>query len=83
MNFLDSPIAKKAVAKAIVIDTWAGELTAILIPQRTKRNGQSVIVYRWLDARGFCCDGLRCGFSAERMVNIATHNPKFSNVCWS
>jgi len=65
---------------ATYTDTWAGDLAAYLKPQRTTRGGQRITVYRWLDERGFCCDGLRCGFAAERMIAIATRDPRFANV---
>jgi hypothetical protein len=79
-DFADSPIAKQAVATATVIDCYAGELRAFLIPQRTTRGGRPVTVYRWLDQRGFCCDGLRCGFPANRMIAKANGDRRFSNV---
>ncbi len=80
MEFMESPVARKAVATAMVADVWAGPLRAVLIPQKTKRAGQAVTVYRWLDERGHCCDGLRCGFGAEKMIATAKRNARFSDV---
>lgn len=79
-EFSNSLIAKQAIATATVLDTYAGELRAYLIPQKTRRNGERVTVYRWLDSRGFCCDGLRYGFGAEKMIASAKRNARFSNV---
>jgi len=79
-DFADSPIARNAIATATVRDTWAGELPAFLVPQRTKRSGESIVVYRWLDSRGFVCDGLRCGFGAPKMIATAQRDARFSNV---
>jgi hypothetical protein len=68
------------VATAIYQDTWAGDVACRLAPQRTTRGGQRLIVYRWIDDRGRCCDGLRCGFGIERMIAHARRHPRFSNV---
>jgi hypothetical protein len=70
----------KPIATATYQDTWAGLIGASLVPQKTSRGGQRVTVYRWIDDRGQVCDGLRCGFSADRMMVHAKRHPKFSNI---
>jgi hypothetical protein len=71
---------KQAIATATYRDTWAGELKAYLLPQRTTRGGVRMVVYRWMTERGSSCDGLRCGFGADRMVSHARRHPFFANV---
>ena len=73
----------KAVATATYRDTWAGMVPATLQPQKTTRGGQRVTVYRWIDDRGMCCDGLRCGHGLDRMISHAEHHPAFSHVARS
>ena len=70
----------ESIATAWYQDVWAGVLPAYLKPQRTTRRGERVIVYRWVTDRGTVCDGLRCGFGAERMIGSALRNPAFSDV---
>ncbi len=70
----------KSVASATYLDTWAGAVTATLQPQKTTRGGQRLTVFRWVDDRGQCCDGLRCGFSMERMIHHAKRHQRFSRV---
>lgn len=78
--FAASPIAAKAIAHATVTDTWAGPIGAFLIPQKTRCQGKSVTVYRWLNDQGLLCDGLRCGHAADRMIAIARHSRQFADV---
>lgn len=71
---------KNAVATATFNDTWAGEIPAFLVPQKTSRNGERVTVYRWLTERGSSCDGLAHGHGREFMLTLASRRPSFSNV---
>ena len=69
------------VATATFHDTWAGELAAYLVPQKTTRRGQRVTAYRWMTERGTCCDGLSHGSTnPDRMIAHAERHARFSNV---
>jgi hypothetical protein len=70
----------KTAATAIYQDIWAGPVTATLQPQKTTRNGQRMTVYRWIDDRGMCCDGVRCGCGIDRMIGHAERHPAFSAI---
>lgn len=71
---------KNAIATATYTDTWAGNLTAFLVPQKTTRRGERVTVYRWYTERGSVCDGLRCGCGPLRMLAHARRHPFFASV---
>lgn len=49
-------------AYATYFDTWAGPITAALVPFRTKRNGETVTRYRWQAANGHSVGGFRSPF---------------------
>ena len=68
------------MATATFTDTYFGPLKAELKPYKTTRNGLRVTLYRWIDERGCCCDGLRTGHSLERMIAHAKRNRFFSGV---
>src|SRR5260370_1115151 len=67
------------VATATYRDMWRGDIVARLVPQRTRRGGVAMTVYRW-ESAGSTCDGLSHGHAAPRMVQCATRNPFFTNV---
>ncbi|MBX9457106.1 MAG: hypothetical protein KL863_14365 [Rhizobium sp.] len=71
-----------AAATAIFQDTWAGEVAAVLLPFKTKRNGQTVTRYRWQEEiRGFAAGGWVSPFvSVEQAVACARRHHLFSNV---
>lgn len=71
-----------AHATATYNDIWAGEVAAVLLPFKTKRNGQTVIRYRWQEqVRGFAAGGWASPFmSVEQAVACAKRHHMFSNV---
>lgn len=71
---------KNAVATATYQDTWAGEVVAYLMPQKTTRRGVRMTVYRWMRDNGQTCDGMVCGRGVDRMMAHAEWHALFSNV---
>ncbi len=63
-------------ATATYRDPWAGAVPVRLVPKAQRGK----IVYRWRDANGSICDGLRRGFGRERMIDHARRNATFSDV---
>jgi hypothetical protein len=49
-------------AFATYFDTWAGPITAALVPFRTKRKGVTVTRYRWQAANGQAVGGFASPF---------------------
>ena len=51
-----------------------------LVPQKTSRNCARITVYRRMNERGYTVDGLRTGFSMEKMIAHAKHHALFCDV---
>jgi hypothetical protein len=66
-------------ATATYTGTWGEPRTVYLMPQKTKRQGVRMTVYRWMD-RGTAVDGLVGGFGLDRMVRHAERHHMFSDV---
>lgn len=69
-------------AAACYHDTWVGDVAAVLVPFKTKRNGQTVTRYRWQEeVRGFAAGGWASPFvSVEQAVACAKRHALFSHV---
>jgi hypothetical protein len=75
-------MTKTPAATATYNDIWAGAVEAILLPFKTKRNGQTVVRYRWEEkVRGFEAGGWRSGFvSIDQAISNARRHRAFSNI---
>lgn len=70
-----------AAAFAIHNDTWAGERTVALLPFRTKRRGETVTRFRWVDDRGQSAGGFAAPFvSPERAVAAVARHACFRDA---
>ncbi|HTM78665.1 MAG TPA: hypothetical protein VL133_13675 [Devosia sp.] len=72
----------KPFATATYHDTWAGNVTADLVGFKTKRRGESVTRFRWVQANGQGAGGFVAGgFSTvSAALRAATRHANFSNV---
>lgn len=66
-------------ATAMFNDIWAGLVPAVVKPFRTKRNGQTVVRYRWARVDGMhCCGGVFT--SVEAAVAAKRRDARFSQI---
>ena len=65
------------IATATYTDTWAGELTATLVPYGTRQGKR---MYRWITEHGALCNICQGGHSSDYAVILAMRSARFSNV---
>lgn len=72
----------KPFATATYHDTWAGNVTAALVGFKTKRRGETVTRFRWVQPNGQNAGGFACGgfSSVAAALRAADRHANFSNV---
>lgn len=72
---------KNAAATATFNDIWAGDLSAALVPFKTKRKGATVVRFRWMTERGGSVGIWANPFSSPSAgVAAAKRHPSFADV---
>lgn len=75
-------MTKSPLATAIYNDIWSGQVVATVVAFRTKRRGETVSRYRWLQSNGMAAGGFVAGgFSTVAgAVAAAQRHACFSDV---